>query len=145
MSATPAPVGAAGAARGTLLERAAMGLLDYYRQFEGMSEEEVNAGMRAEAAERRAQGARAGGAARPLADHVAGAAATRGSSTPSPIVARRGLHRYPQVRAPELRSELAERHGSSRRQILGTGAAELLAPPSARCSRPVSELVIPWP
>src|ERR1039458_6407019 len=30
-----------------------MGLLDYYRQFEGMSEEEVNRGLRAQAAERR--------------------------------------------------------------------------------------------
>ena len=30
-----------------------MGLLDYYRQFEGMSEEEVNAGLREQAAERR--------------------------------------------------------------------------------------------
>jgi len=30
-----------------------MGLLDYYKQFEGMTEEEVNAGLREEAAERR--------------------------------------------------------------------------------------------
>ena len=30
-----------------------MGLLDYYRQFEGMSEEEVNSGLRAQAAERK--------------------------------------------------------------------------------------------
>ena len=30
-----------------------MGLLDYYRQFEGMSEEEVNAGLREQAAERK--------------------------------------------------------------------------------------------
>jgi hypothetical protein len=30
-----------------------VGLLDYYRQFEGMSEEEVNRGLRAQAAERR--------------------------------------------------------------------------------------------
>lgn len=30
-----------------------MGLLDYYKQFEGMSEEEVNSGLRDEAAERK--------------------------------------------------------------------------------------------
>ena len=30
-----------------------MGLLDYYRQFEGMSEEEVNQGLREQAAERK--------------------------------------------------------------------------------------------
>ena len=30
-----------------------MGLLDYYRQFEGMPEEEVNRGLREQAAERR--------------------------------------------------------------------------------------------
>ena len=30
-----------------------MGLLDYYKQFEGLSEEEVNAGLRAEADERK--------------------------------------------------------------------------------------------
>jgi len=30
-----------------------VGLLDYYRQFEGMSEEEVNARLREDAAERK--------------------------------------------------------------------------------------------
>jgi hypothetical protein len=40
-----------------------MGLLDYYRQFEGMSEEEVNMGLRAEA---QAQSADAYGHARPV-------------------------------------------------------------------------------
>ncbi len=30
-----------------------MGLLDYYRQFEAMTEEEVNAGLREQAAERK--------------------------------------------------------------------------------------------
>ena len=33
-----------------------MGLLDYYRQFEGMSVEEVNAELREEAAERKQEG-----------------------------------------------------------------------------------------
>jgi len=32
-----------------------MGLRGYYRQFQGLSEEEVNTGLRAQAAERRAK------------------------------------------------------------------------------------------
>ena len=40
-----------------------MGMLDYYRQFEGLSEEEVNRGLRKEADERKRKppGAAAGG------------------------------------------------------------------------------------
>ncbi len=54
---------------------AAMGLLDYYRQFEGVPEEEVNRGLREEAAERRRKALDARHHARPLADDVAGTAA----------------------------------------------------------------------
>ena len=48
-----------------------MGLLDYYKQFEGMSEEEVNQGLREEAAERRRAAAAAPGR-RVLIRHRAG-------------------------------------------------------------------------
>ena len=51
-----------------------MGLLDYYRQFEGMSEEEVNARPARAGRRAQAQGAHARGDARPLPDDLAGAA-----------------------------------------------------------------------
>ena len=48
-----------------------MGLLDYYRQFEGLSEEEVNKGLREEAAERKRKALTRVRDARPLADDLA--------------------------------------------------------------------------
>src|SRR6202007_578468 len=109
-----------------LLERAAMGLLDYYRQFEGLSEEEVNSELREEAGERRRKA-------------LARVPAPDLSQTTSPepshnrivsaisYVARRGLNRYPHTRGTELRDELAARHEiDPQRVILGNGAAELL-------------------
>ena len=103
-----------------------MGLLDYYHQFEGMSEEEVNAELRERAAERK----------RKALERVEtlDLSQTTWPELPDPrvvgaitYVARRGLHRYPHLRGSELRDVLAERHGlSPQRLVLGNGAAELL-------------------
>ncbi len=83
-----------------------MGLLDYYRQFEGLSEEEVNEGLREEAAERRRK-------ALTRVDTL-DLSQTTWPELPHPrivsaitYVARRGLFRYPHVRGTELRDELA--------------------------------------
>ena len=83
-----------------------VGLLDYYRQFEGMSEEEVNAGLREEAAERRRK-------ALTRVDPL-DLSQTTWPELPHPrivnaitFVARRGLHRYPHLRGTELRDRLA--------------------------------------
>ena len=84
-----------------------MGLLDYYKQFEGMSEEEVNAGLRKEAEERRRKAL--------TRVETLDLSQTTWPELPHPrivnaitFVARRGLHRYPHVRGTELREELAE-------------------------------------
>jgi histidinol-phosphate aminotransferase len=105
-----------------------MGLLDYYRQFEGLSEEEVNTELREEAAERRRKA-------------LTRVPALDLSQTTSPemshnrivsaisYVARRGLNRYPHTRGTQLRDELAARHElDPQRVILGNGAAELIEP-----------------
>ncbi len=122
-----------------------MGLLDHYRQFEGLSEEEVNARKRAEARARRRQALER---LPPLDLSIT----TWPALPPHAVVnavtyaARRGLHRYPQERAPELRSELAHRHRCEPGQIaIGPGAAFLLNAAIRTLVRPGEELVIPWP
>ena len=77
-----------------------MGLLDYYRQFEGMTEEEVNVGLRAEAAERRRKAL--------TRVETLDLSQTTWPELPHTrvvnaitFVARAGLNRYPHLRAPE--------------------------------------------
>ncbi len=122
-----------------------MGLLDYYRQFEAMSEEEVNEGLREEAAERR----------RKALTHMDSLdlAQTTWPELPHPrivnaitYVARRGLNSYPHLRGTDLRSELAQRHGvEPSRLILGNGAAELLTSATRALLAPGQQLLTLWP
>ena len=122
-----------------------MGLLDYYRQFEGMSEEEVNAGLREEAAERRRK-------ALTRVDTL-DLSQTTWPELPHPrivnaitFVARRGLHRYPHVRGTELRDELAASlQVDPGRLILGNGAAELLSSATRALIEPGQQLLTTWP
>jgi histidinol-phosphate aminotransferase len=120
-------------------------LLDYYRQFEGMSEEEVNEDLREQAAERR----------RKALTRVQTLDLSQTTWTELPhtrivsaitFVARRGLNRYPHVRGTELRDELASRHEVDRtRVILGNGAAELLTAAARALIEPGQQLLTPWP
>src|ERR1041385_2662343 len=122
-----------------------MGLLDYYRQFEGMSEEEVNQGLREEAAERRRKAL--------TRVETLDLSQTTWPELPNPrivnaitFVARRGLHRYPHVRGTELRDELAESLGvDGGRLILGNGAAELLSSATRALIGPGQRLLTQWP
>lgn len=122
-----------------------MGLTDYYRQFEAMSEEEVNAGLREEAAERKRK-------ALTRVDTL-DLSQTTWPELPHPrivnaitFVARRGMHRYPHLTSTDLRGELAERHGvEPQRLILGNGAAELLAAATRALISPGQQLLTPWP
>jgi histidinol-phosphate aminotransferase len=122
-----------------------VGLLDYYRQFEGMSEEEVNEGLREEAAERRRK-------ALTRVDTL-DLSQTTWPELPHPrivnaitFVARRGLHRYPHLRGSDLRNDLAESLGvPSARLILGNGAAELLSSATRALIEPGQQLLTSWP
>jgi histidinol-phosphate aminotransferase len=122
-----------------------MGLLDYYRQFEGMTEEEVNEGLRAEAAERKRKAL--------TRVETLDLSQTTWPELPHPsivnaitFVARRGLHRYPHLRGSQLRDELAERHGvEPSRVILGNGAAELLSSAARALIEPGQRLLTGWP
>jgi len=97
-----------------------MSLLDYYRQFEGMSEEEVNVGLREEAAERRRK------------------ALTR--------VEALDLSQTTWPELPHPRSRLAERHGvEPDRLVLGNGAADLLSAATRALISPGQQLLTRWP
>jgi histidinol-phosphate aminotransferase len=123
-----------------------VGLLDYYKQFEGMSEEEVNAELREEAAERRRKAlARV---------ETLDLSQTTWPELPHPrivnaitYVARRGLNRYPHAQGSTLRNELAARHGldDPSRLILGNGAAELLSAATRALIEPGQQLLTYWP
>src|SRR6516162_477753 len=92
-----------------------------------MTEEEVNEGLREEAAERRRKAL--------TRVETLDLSHTTWPELPHPrvvqaitFVALRGLNRYPHLRGSELRNELAERHGvDPARLILGNGAGELLS------------------
>src|SRR6476661_748345 len=123
-----------------------MGFLDYYKQFEGMPEEEVNARLREQAAERRRK-------ALAVVDPI-DLSATTWPEYPHPAVvnaitytARRGLHRYLDRSAGALRSELAHRHDvPQERVVVGDGAAQLLSAAAyALMDDQLDELVTPWP
>jgi histidinol-phosphate aminotransferase len=122
-----------------------LGLLDYYRQFEALSEAEVNRELREQAQERKS---------RELARvETLDLSQTVWPELPHPnvanaitFVARRGLQRYPAPRAQELRNELSHRHEISPvRVAIGHGAAQLLSAATAALMRPEQELVTPWP
>ena len=122
-----------------------MPLFKHYKQFEALSEEEVNVGKRAVAAERRAKEL---ARVEPL-----DLARTTWPEYPPPVIvnaityaARRGLHRYIDRHATTLRAELAHRHGvPPGRLVVGDGAAQLLSAATQALIEPDDELVTPWP
>src|SRR3954463_5771749 len=122
-----------------------MGLLDYYRQFEDIDEEEMNRARR----ERRA---------RERALELERVPALDLSSTEWPnfpnseivnasIAAARGrVNGYPDRHATAVRRGLAERHGVEPEQVVvGNGAAELLQQAALLLLDDGGELVTPWP
>jgi histidinol-phosphate aminotransferase len=122
-----------------------MGLLDYYKQFEGMSEEEVNSELREEAAERKRKAL--------TRVQTLDLSHTTWPDLPHPevvsaitFVARRGLQRYPHTRGSQLRARLSQRHDVDQaRLIIGNGAGELLSAATRALIGPGQELVTSWP
>ncbi len=121
-----------------------MGILDHYKQFEEMSDEELSVELRTEADERRAKAL----ARVPPLDL---SRTTWPALPPSDIVnsitfaARRGLHQYLDS-TTQLRSELAIRHAvPAERVVIGDGAAQLLLAAAHALMEPGDELITPWP
>ena len=122
-----------------------MGLLDYYKQFQGLSDDEVSAELRERSAERKAK----------ALERVdpADLSRTTWPGLPHPYVvsaityaARRGMHTYADPNASELRSEIAHRLGvEDRRVAVGNGIAQLMSEATAELLEPGDELVTPWP
>ncbi|MGH2911919.1 MAG: pyridoxal phosphate-dependent aminotransferase [Solirubrobacteraceae bacterium] len=122
-----------------------MGLLDYYKQFEGLSEEEVNSELREQSAERKRKAL--------TRVQTLDLSHTTWPDLPHPdivnaltFVARRGLQRYPHTRGSQLRTHLAQRHGvEPGRLIVGNGSAELLSAATRALIAPGQVLVTSWP
>ncbi|HEV2812844.1 MAG TPA: aminotransferase class I/II-fold pyridoxal phosphate-dependent enzyme [Solirubrobacteraceae bacterium] len=122
-----------------------MGLLDYYKRFEALSDEEVTEELKRQSAERKAK-------ALERVEPV-DLSRTTWPGLPHPYVvnsityaARRGLNRYADPHAAELRAEIAHRHGvETGRVVVGNGAAQLLASAATVLLEPLDELVTAWP
>jgi histidinol-phosphate aminotransferase len=122
-----------------------MGLLDYYRQFEDIDQEEWNRGLR----ERRAR-EKAMALQRVVNVDLS---STEWPEMPNSEVvnaaiarARGWVNGYPDRHAAGIRSLLAERHRVDAEQIaVGNGAAELLQAAAFALLAPGDELVTPWP
>jgi histidinol-phosphate aminotransferase len=122
-----------------------VGLLDYYRQFDDVDEEELNRERRARRArEKRLELERVpdldlSGTEWPDMPHseIVNAAIAR---------ARGRVERYPDRHAQVVRRMLAERHGvEPERVALGNGAAELLQAAAFALLSQGDEVVMPWP
>jgi histidinol-phosphate aminotransferase len=122
-----------------------MGLLDYYKQFEDVPEEELNRGRR----ERRAQEKRLALERAPDLD----LSGTEWPELPDAEVvnasiytARGRVNGYPDRHATGMRRMLAERHEVEPERIaVGNGAAELLQAAALALIAAGDELVTPWP
>lgn len=122
-----------------------MRILRHYTQFRGLTEEEVNAGLREQAAERRR-------AALARVDALDLSRLTWPEMPHPDIVAaitfaaRRGLHRDTDPEAGPLRAALARRHGlDASRIVVGAGASQLLEAALHALVEPGDEVVTPWP
>jgi histidinol-phosphate aminotransferase len=122
-----------------------MGLLDYYKQFDDMSETEVSERLLRKRDEERAKAL----AHIPTID----LAGTEWPDFPnsevmnaSIFVARGRINGYPDRHAEKLRRSLAARHDVDPEQIVvGNGAAELLQSAAHALLADGGELVTPWP
>jgi histidinol-phosphate aminotransferase len=122
-----------------------MGLLDYYRQFDDMSEAEVTERLLRKRDEERAKAL----AHIPTID----LSGTEWPDFPnsevmnaSIFVARGRINGYPDRHAEKLRRSLARRHDlDPERIVVGNGAAELLQAAAYALLGDGDELVAPWP
>jgi histidinol-phosphate aminotransferase len=122
-----------------------VGLLDYYRQFDDVDQEELNRKLRA----RRARERELALAQVPTID----LSSTEWPDFPNSEVmnaaiatARGNVNNYPDRHAEAIRATLAQRHEVAPEQIvLGNGAAELLQAAALVLLGPGDELVTPWP
>lgn len=122
-----------------------MGLLDYYKQFDDMSEEEVSARLLRKRDEERAKAL----AHIPTVD-LSGAEWPELPNSEvmnaSIYVARGRINGYPDRYAERLRRSLAERHRvDPERIVVGNGSAELLQSAAYALLAGGGELVTPWP
>ncbi len=122
-----------------------MGLLDYYRQFSGLTDEEVSAELRRRAEEERM---RVLARVEPLDLRH-----TTWPELPHPDVvaavtfaARRNLNEHPDPTAEPLRREIGRRCGlEADRVVVGAGAAQLIAAAVSALAGPGEEVITPWP
>ena len=120
-------------------------MFGHYRQFEGMTAQEISAQLRAAADERKRH-------APARVEPIDLSATTWPEYPPSTVVnaityaARRGLHRYLDRHATALRSELAHYLGvAEERLVVGDGAAQLLGAAAQALLEPLDLSATTWP
>ncbi len=123
-----------------------MGLLDYYSSSKAMTEEEVNAGLREEAAERKRKAL--------TRVETLDLSHTTWPELPHPrivnaitYVARRGLHRYPHLRGSELRDRAGRtpRRGARPADPRQRRRRAAQHAPRAPLIEPGQQLLTTWP
>jgi len=122
-----------------------VGLLDYYKQFSGMTEEEVGLELRTRAQERRRRAL--------TKIETLDLSKTTWPELPHPDVvaavtfaARGSLNEAPDPDTVELRRELGRRAGlETSRVVVGHGAAQLLGHALSALLEPDDEVIVPWP
>jgi histidinol-phosphate aminotransferase len=122
-----------------------MGLLDYYRQFDDVREEDLNRVRRA----RRARERELALAKLPQLDlsHTEWPELPNSEVVNAAIAAARGrVNGYPDPHASGVRELLAERHEiEPERIVLGNGASDLLQAAALVLLAPGDDMLLPWP
>lgn len=122
-----------------------MGIRGYYKQFAGMTDEEISAELKEKSAEERRKAL--------LRVDPLDLSSTTWHELPHPDVvaaitfaARGSLNTAADPTAEELRRELGRRVGiESGRIAIGNGSAQLLSSATRALLKPDDELLIPWP
>ena len=122
-----------------------MGLIDRYRRFSELTDEEVRADFKAKADEQRSRELEKVGLldlTRSTADELPHPAVAAAIS----FAAKRALNLEPDPQSSELRDLLASHAGlPAGRVLIGHGASGLLAAVAAAVSGPDDQVLVPWP
>ena len=122
-----------------------MGLLDYYRQFDEMTDEEVSA-RAARGGRRAARAARSRASSCSTSRPRPGTSARTPTSSTRDVRRARGLHTLPDRPPTSCAASSATATASTEQRVaVGNGAAQLLSAPRRCCWATRRRALTPWP